>query len=235
MATIAVFSLTAASAQIVSSSSRSLTVVTEQKEKKEKKEREHTGNLYIAYELPAYKLDGESFDDLKGVAVGYTKGIKLTKNMPLFLTLGISLNYARYNEEYEYVPEGEYYSSFYNRFFALSAAIPVGVSYSFQLSKTIAVVPSFGLNMRVGGLAEYKEGIDIYEDSRGYSWVDSEYYYYDYYADENSNRFTLGIYAGGNIEIKRLALGVYYIQDFMPIVDDGAKYSALSIRLGLKL
>ncbi len=213
VAVVAAFSLTAASAQIVSSSSRSLAVVSQEKEKKES-----SGILYFAYESPAYKYEGNTGDRFNGFAMGYTKNVSLSSSIPFFFNWGVSLNYARYSEKedssYEYSEN------------ILSFAIPLGISYALPLSDKVSLVPAFGMNMRIGALYNYNLEIDeTSEDASGS--------FYDYY--EDSNRFTVGIYTGGSFEFNTVSIGVYYIKDFTPFVEDGGKYSAISLRLGFRL
>ncbi|MFI3261779.1 MAG: hypothetical protein R3Y26_02600 [Rikenellaceae bacterium] len=161
--------------------------------------------LVLSYDMPNFS-GGE--ERMNGFTAGFLFNHSITKTVPVYFSWGLLISGCFDNDsDYDYK---------YNYF---SASVPVGLSYKYPISNDIWVVPSAGLNFRVGTTGSFEFGSESY----------------DLFEDSAYKRFTMGGYVGANIEFNKILIGVNYNSDFMKIMDGSdTKYNNISLRLGFK-
>lgn len=215
------------------------------------KDTENYNRIYVSYSPVALKgfYGAAGKLSLPGVSVGYTRGINLKSDLPLFLELGGQLSYASNTfdksdlplldlfDDYDYtmssfLPEQKH------TFVAVS--VPVAVSYKFSFAgKKFSVAPLVGLNFRYNIIGEFETEItnDLYSAAeKGYfyqNWDNSptEQMLYGPRKDDYK-KFQVGWQIGLNLNYKKLNIGVSYMKDFMKITDT-AKASVTYVTLGI--
>lgn len=171
--------------------------------------------LYVSYNPQTIKYDFDNVDDLSltGFSVGYTYGLSVSKELPLFVELGARFNYSFKNEdvgEDDYYDEGELKTKYMN------LAVPVNLAYKLTLPNgKVSITPFVGLTFKYNIKAESK-----YEPSDEASeWVDEvEIDYFDkddMDGDDNTwSRFQVGWQIGAGLSYNSLYVGLHYGADF---------------------
>ena len=127
----------------------------------------------------------EGSESVSGVSLSWTKGISVAKDMPLFIETGLGATYA------------------FDDLNALTATIPLNVTYKWPVTESIKIAPLAGLTFN-GNIISDVEDVKF---------------------------FTLGWQAGVNVELGKLYLGVTYgggLTDYCKF-DDG--YDSYSFKL----
>ena len=148
--------------------------------------------------------------DLMGFSVGWTKGINIANDLPLYLETGIGVMYA-FGELEEGVDESY-----------MGVNVPVLFTYKFFPIETMAIAPYAGLNLRGNILGKEK-----WEGDDNYDWFDSyEEGGYD------AKRFGVGASLGVNFDFEKLSIGVGYTFDFTEIMEE-TKVSYFTVSFGM--
>lgn len=159
--------------------------------------------------------DGFSYSDddsnLKGLTVGYTRGISLSSSTPLFFELGGQLNYATKSDSYSEYGESE---SLRLNFLALS--VPVSLSYKLKFSNGLYIAPYAGIHFDLGLLLNAKYSAKSGSEKLSYTAS----YYNDDDVDDTYNRFQMGYQVGANLGYKKINIGVGYKASFLPIYSE---------------
>ena len=200
VAALAVFT-SSAFAQLLTGKSASLA----------KEESRNWSYLYLQYNAGTFNGDVSSKyltldGTYNGFSFGYNMDFRLTDAIPLFLETGIAGQISLSEIDFPLGGKAD--------FTMLSAKIPLGVSYVFDIPNTpISIIPNAGFDFRINALAQLDfDGagdIDLFdkEDMLG--------------SDNTWDRFQVGAHIGANVRFwKKLLLGVNYQFDFNEIGPD---------------
>lgn len=124
----------------------------------------------------------EGSESVSGVSLSWTKGISVAKDMPLFIETGLGATYA------------------FDELNALTATIPLNVTYKWPVTESIKIAPLAGLTFN-GNIISDVEDVKF---------------------------FTLGWQAGVNVELGKFYLGVTYgggLTDYCKFDDGHDSYS----------
>ena len=189
----------AASAQIVSSSSRSLVA----------EEYPNYSRIFVSYApMQLSPEHGESIT-ATGVELGWQGGWSVSKTMPLYVEGGLNL---RYNWNTEEESKGDYSYKVSDTFLSLN--VPVNIAYKWAIpgAEDLSLVPYIGLHLTGNIIGSEKEEWDEY----GYSG-DETYNFFDeddMGKDNTASRFQIGWQIGVGLNFKKLYLGVGYSAEF---------------------
>lgn len=197
------------------------------------KDTESYSRIYIGYNPTTITSDIKGVDNttLNGFTFGYTKGISLSKNLPIFLELGARFNFGfkseNLSEEDDDEDDDSYYSTrlsydddYYDedeeetcKTTTASLVVPINVAYKLTFAGgDFSVSPFLGITLKgnILGKEKYeygdeKETIDFFDkkdmEGKEYTW----------------NRFQAGWQIGANLDYKALSLGFHYGSDFNEI------------------
>lgn len=163
--------------------------------------------------------------DLTGLSLGWTKGISLMQDLPLFLEVGANVMYGFDKED---IDEEESMKTS-----LLSINVPVTAAWKFTLNDNISLIPHVGLNLRGNILGKTTYEYEYYDD-----W-DEEYYSeeedFDLFdSDEgDGKRFNVGATIGVAANFKKYTVGLSYTTDFTEVMKS-TKIDYLTISVGLK-
>lgn len=168
-----------------------------------KAQNENYNRIYIGY-TPIMATDDDIWDDtFHGLNVGYTKGLSLNGNVPLYLEVGANVQFNLYSEE-----EYDYAHDLTMTF--LQAQIPVNVTYLFPLGDSgITLAPYAGLSAKFNILGKQK----LENPDNGNSH-EVDFFSKDDLGDDTAKRFQVGMQLGANITFgEKLNLGIGYQRD----------------------
>lgn len=168
-----------------------------------KAQNENYNRIYIGY-TPIMATDDDIWDDtFHGLNVGYTKGLSLNGNVPLYLEVGANVQFNMYSEE-----EYDYAHDLTMTF--LQAQIPVNVTYLFPLGDSgITLAPYAGLSAKFNILGKQK----LENPDNGNSH-EVDFFSKDDLGDHTAKRFQVGMQLGANITFgEKLNLGIGYQRD----------------------
>lgn len=168
-----------------------------------KAQNENYNRIYIGY-TPIMATDDDMWDDtFHGLNVGYTKGLSLNGNVPLYLEVGANVQFNMYSEE-----EYDYAHDLTMTF--LQAQIPVNVTYLFPLGDSgITLAPYAGLSAKFNILGKQK----LENPDNGNSH-EVDFFSKDDLGDDTAKRFQVGMLLGANITFgEKLNLGIGYQRD----------------------
>lgn len=168
-----------------------------------KAQNENYNRIYIGY-TPIMATDDDMWDDtFHGLNVGYTKGLSLNGNVPLYLEVGANVQFNMYSEE-----EYDYAHDLTMTF--LQAQIPVNVTYLFPLGDSgISLAPYAGLSAKFNILGKQK----LENPDNGNSH-EVDFFSKDDLGDHTAKRFQVGMQLGANITFgEKLNLGIGYQRD----------------------
>lgn len=180
------------------------------------------GRVYVSYNPLNIKPDSDDAKDinLKGFTFGFTKGISITKSLPLFAEIGMRLNYAFDSEEES---ESGYYEGYpasvsvENKYSYMGLAIPVNLAYKWTPSSSpLSITPFVGITLKGNLIAKEKITMSATVGTESAS-ADEEYDYFDkdeVGKDDQWKRFQAGWQIGVGVDYKALYLGVHYGGDF---------------------
>lgn len=168
-----------------------------------KAQNENYNRIYIGY-TPIMATDDDMWDDtFHGLNVGYTKGLSLNGNVPLYLEVGANVQFNMYSEE-----EYDYAHDLTMTF--LQAQIPVNVTYLFPLGDSgITLAPYAGLSAKFNILGKQK----LENPDNGNSH-EVDFFSKDDLGDDTAKRFQVGMQLGANITFgENWNLGIGYQRD----------------------
>lgn len=204
-----------AKAQIVESSAKTIKVEAAKPKSGYNRIMFNYSPLFTSIKFNETKLEGDGAGKtLQGGSISYTRGISVSKRLPMFVEVGIGAQFNSGN-----VIDG--YTTDYDRLklglTLVRANIPVAFTYRFGFgqNKRIKISPFTGFNF----------GINIVtDDDKKYNYDILNYYNYK---DDNYNRFQMGWLIGANFTFNRFNLQVAYTLDFMPLYkqDASTKYT----------
>ena len=200
----------AASAQIVSSSSRSLVA----------EEYPNYSRIFVSYAPMTFSPSQGDSKTYTGVELGWQGGWSVSKTMPLYVEGGLN---ARYNWDSE--EEQNYKTS--KTFLSLN--VPLNIAYKWAVSGTdgLSLVPYVGLHLTGNIIGSAKTE---WEDG------DKTYNYFDKddmgSSDATASRLQFGWQIGVGLNFKKLYLGVGYSAEFS---EYQKKVSTGGLRLSLGL
>lgn len=184
------------------------------------KENENQGYLRVTASYAGttfgYKNEAVETKNLNGVEIGITRGLSLSKKMPLYFELGLGARYSFASDSetiYDEITETESVTDYKYSLWTIN--VPVNVTYKFDAGKGITVAPYAGLHFafNVAGTVKVTEG-DVTEDLNYFSPKDM-----------GSNKLTpdhiqIGGQIGVGAEWKKMYLGVGYSLDFSKYRED---------------
>lgn len=145
--------------------------------------------------------------DLTGLSLGWTKGISLTQDLPLFLEVGANVMYS-FGEKYDIETS------------LLSLNVPVTVAWKFSPTESISLIPHAGLNLRghiLGTMSYDGEDLDLFDSDEG-----------------DGKRFNVGGTVGLAANFNKFMVGLGYTFDFNETWEKTDKLNYLTISIGLK-
>ena len=200
-----------AKAQIVESSAKTIKVEAAKPKSGYNRIMFNYSPLFTSIKFNETKLEGDGAGKtLQGGSISYTRGISVSKRLPMFVEVGIGAQFNSGN-----VIDG--YTTDYDRLklglTLVRANIPVAFTYRFGFgqNKRIKISPFTGFNF----------GINIVtDDDKKYNYDILNYYNYK---DDNYNRFQMGWLIGANFTFKRFNIQIAYTFDFMPLYKQEAQ------------
>lgn len=150
--------------------------------------------------------------DLTGISAGWTKGLSIMSDAPLFLETGVNIMYG-------FGSQDEIDSSY------LGVNIPALITYKFAVSEKAVIAPYAGVNIR-GNILGKSESDGYYSEE--IKWFDD--------AEDgglDAKRVCFGASVGVNFELNKFSIGVGYTTDFTKFAVD-AKVKYFSIAVGMK-
>ena len=145
--------------------------------------------------------------DLTGLSLGWTKGISLTQDLPLFLEVGANVMYS-FGEKYDIETS------------LPSLNVPVTVAWKFSPTESISLIPHAGLNLRghiLGTMSYDGEDLDLFDSDEG-----------------DGKRFNVGGTVGFAASFNKFMVGLGYTFDFNETWKEADKINYLTISIGLK-
>lgn len=204
-----------ANAQIVESKSKVVQYEAKQPKRGYNRIMFNYSPLFTSIKANEVKLEGDGVGKtLQGGSISYTRGIAVSKRLPMFVEVGIG---AQFNSGDIFDGYGFDGDRIKLGFTLVRANIPVAFTYRFAFGqdKQIKISPFTGFNF----------GINIVtsDEKHGYSMA----LYNSNYRDDNYERFQMGWLIGANFTFKRFNLQVAYTLDFMPLYkqDASARYT----------
>lgn len=190
----------AANAQIVSSSSRKITMA--------QTEFPNYNRLFISYAPMTLSGDGDSFT-AGGFAVGWLGGWSVSKTAPVYVEGGLNLKYNHYSESDDYEKI---------KLTFLNLNVPINVSYKWNVPNVngLSVAPYVGLHFTYNIIGKEEDEWD-----NGYRHESDDYSLFDEdECDYPANRFQLGWQAGVGFNYKALYVGVGYSGEFTEYMEN---------------
>lgn len=171
-------------------------------------------NFTVSYNSNTWDVDGEDFDNIHGLELGYLYGINLSANLPLYFETGMLANYS-FGDLYDDSDETLSADMF-------SLKVPATLGYKVDVSEQFSILPYAGLYLRanLAGTLTYEndyddeEEIDLFDEDEG-----------------DGNRFQFGMHVGVRCMVDKFNFGVGYGFDFNELIED-MKTSSLNISIG---
>lgn len=168
--------------------------------------------IYFGYNPTSVSYDGKTDDSdvedftLNGIMFGYTKGISLSQNMPLFLETGARFTYGFKSKTLSLGDDGD--EKIETK--AMNIVVPVNLSYKFSFSENdFSLSPFVGVTLK-GNILGKQKWVDE-DDSVENDFFDKE----DMGGkDYTWKRFQVGWQIGANVDYKSLSVGMHYGSDF---------------------
>lgn len=204
-------------------------------EAKQKKKEEY--EVWIASRTPeylatvkdySYVYGGYSRDGENGAKIGILHAINLSKRAPLFIELGGEVGYyhSNHNIPITTLSQEEKISSFIanSKNHALSATVPISLSYKYVHKKGFSVIPYLGINLKYNILNKDISSVD----NAGYN-IECKY---DYFGDSPAK--TNVISAGEDKGIREQLVNSLKYQYFYKI-DHRMQFGGhIGVRIGYK-
>lgn len=147
------------------------------------------------------KPEGIKADGLNGLALGFSKGISLSKELPIFIEPTAELVWLHQKEETD-----KGIAVYTDKTNALSLNIPVVGAYKLQFNDNISLVPFFGPNFKLHLVDKTKEEVesewlDESEWSDESEWLEESI---DNLESDEDKRFQFGLSFGVGFNFKML-------------------------------
>lgn len=201
---VAVLFAFTANAQIVSSTSRSISTSTE------KANGWSELTFDVGFQSMYFTEDDDDSESFTGLSLNYAKAIGLSSKIPLFIRPGIGVQYSF----------GDMYDVDFNN---LAITPKCDIGYLFNIpNSSVGLFPYFGITSRVnvlGSLSYEGESINIYDD--------------DEMDGDAANRFQLGWRIGIDAHLSNFIVGFDYGNDFMEF-SDYTKLKAFTVKVGFR-
>lgn len=178
--------------------------------------------FYVSYNPLSIKPDYDGAEDinLTGFAFGFTKGISISKSLPLFVEAGARLQYGFKSEDES---QSGYYEGYpatvtwENKYTYMGIVVPVNLAYKWTPSSSpVSITPFFGITFKGNIIAKQKETITATVAGQSAS-EENDYDYFDkdeVGKDGQWSRFQAGWQVGVGIDYKQLYVGLHYGGDF---------------------
>lgn len=178
--------------------------------------------FYVSYNPLSIKPDWDGAEDinLTGFAFGFTKGISISKSLPLFVEAGARLQYGFKSEDTSWNQDIAGYLGTVNRedkYTYMGVVVPVNLAYKWTPSSSpVSITPFFGITFKGNIIAKQK--VTATASAAGQSA--SQEKDYDYFdkdevgKDGQWSRFQAGWQVGVGIDYKQLYVGLHYGGDF---------------------
>lgn len=233
-----------ASAQIVSSTSRSLV----------KNEYANYNRIFVSYSPMSFSGDGSKgkenpFNNTAGgFTFGWLGGWSVSQTMPLYIEAGLNLKYNHWGDE-----NTESASDNYNGYNIsvslkekesmnfLNLNVPVNISYKYSFSGVdgLSIAPYLGLHFTGNLIGNFKYEYDITASAAGYSDSEGDETELNFFdeddmngSDNTANRFQLGWQIGIGLNYKKLYLGIGYSAEFSEYAEK-LNTGGMTLTLGL--
>ena len=168
-----------------------------------KAEGDNYNRVYLGY-TPIMATDNDIWDEtFHGLNIGYTKGISLNGNNPLYLEVGGNVQFNMYTKKkYDYAHD--------LTMTMLQAQVPVNITYLFPLGNSgITLAPYAGVSAKFNIIGKEK----LKNPDNGNSH-ENDYFSKDDMGDNTANRFQLGMQLGVNVSLgEQFNLGIGYQRD----------------------
>lgn len=214
--------------------------------------------MWVEYNPSTMKFDYDDADDesFTGLSVGYSKAVRLAQSSPVFLEVGVGLQYSFKDKEMAEELELEDYSEYMDpkvKMTMFSAKIPVNLMYAFSVpNSSVTIMPFVGANLRFNISGKQKLEWNFSDDFKEYlldeygSLKDCEIYGipangYDYdvfdkkdmgSSDATWKRFQMGWNIGVKARFgEQFLVGLSYGNDFSELAKK-TKISTVTIALG---
>lgn len=197
--------------------------------------------IFVSYNPMNIVFDYENADDLSvtGFSFGYTKGVSIAKEFPLFIEFGVNGLYGLKKEEEEEIETKL-------TFFSLN--VPVNLAYKYSIpNSNVTIVPYIGVNFRGniigkqklsynGDLGDFSESElwEAMEEKYGIKQESNMFDKDDVGKDAQWKRIQMGWQIGVGFNYNKLYLGVGYGKDFTELCKK-TKIGVTSITLGYNL
>lgn len=220
------------------------------------KDTDDYSRIYLSYTPLNFQTDVSGAEDFKmtGISLGFTKGINLAQNLPLFIEVGGNITYAFATQDYAdrnlKTDDGIEY-----KYSTLHLKVPVSLAYrfSFKQKKAFSVTPYLGLNLRCNIFGQNKFTFSDFEKSSYSRKYDTEAEFWKENNPEESGvrektdlfdktemggkdakwkRLQVGWQIGVAIDYKKLHIGISYGSDFSEIFKK-TKIHTTNIMLGV--
>lgn len=155
-----------------------------------------------------YITDQDMDLSLNGVGLEYIRGFRLSSSIPMFLEIGVNINFNFGTEEG--LESG--YREYKNKYKDINFQVPVNFLYRFRITDEFSIAPYLGLNLKAHAVTR-KTTEYPYKDSR----CSVNLYSKDNMGEENTwNRFQIGWHLGTYLQYSKVYLGIQYGTDFIP-------------------
>lgn len=199
---------TAANAQIVSSTSRSISEV--------KTVSRGWNELNFGVDFGNLDVDDEDGHGFTTLSLGWAWATPVSSTTPLFLRPGAALQYSFWSDEDDYEKVSLKW---------LSVAPTCDFGYLFTPTSSISIFPYVGITTRLNLWGEETWEDKKYEEEEDYDLFDSD--------EGDCKRFQIGWRIGCDFQFNRFILGIGYGMDFSEFAED-TKISSFNVKVGVK-
>lgn len=212
--------------------------------------------IAISYNPTTIFIDEKGADNLNltGFSLGYTKGISISKQLPLFVEAGINAQFALKKFDSEDAEDTGLISNIEgyeveNKITTMNLNIPVNLAYKFNAGN-VSIVPYAGINFKINILGKTKYSLEDPDDLKNSYYEDEDEFWEileeDYEQKQSINmfdkkdtgdkdytwkRFQMGWQVGVGLNYNSLYIGVGYTKDFIELCKK-TKMGYASITLG---
>lgn len=204
------------------------------------KKTDNYSRIYVGYNPMTLTYDIKGADDFTypGLTFGFTQGINLSKNLPLFLEVGarFTFNFKSKSDDEDYDEDDDYYYSLKKsasragnywdddsddddedevgktKYTAASLTVPINIAYKLSFAGgDFSVTPFLGVTLK-GNLIS-KEKYELGKEKETIDNFDKK----DVGKDGQWKRFQAGWQIGTNLDYKAFSLGLHYGSDFTEV------------------
>lgn len=196
---------------------------------------------WVEWSPSTFKVDQKGADDqsFTGLSAGYSKAFSVTPTNPVFIEVGIGLQYSFYEDNFmveEMTYDGDTYSRSAKRSLDLwSFKVPVNLLYKYDMpNSSVSIMPFAGINLRYNFIGTMHDN-SIYErDANGFLIYERNLFDSGEMGGSNAtwNRFQLGWNIGVKAHFaKHIMAGLTYGNDLSEIAKK-TKISTTAISVG---